>query len=405
MRSRLTATLAWPSCSLTVAFAVFSLLLIDKREDLIVMLPLAAWAVTSSAVGTIIASRRPENPIGWILCVIGLLWASNSFFGYYAIRALIAHAGSLPAGEAAAWISAWIVYPAFGLLAYLFLLFPDGRPLSLRWRPLLWINGVLLVAGSVVRAFTPGRIDGLEGARNPLGLEGYGGALELVGELLFYAGDVLVVVSVVSVYLRLRRASGTERQQIEWLVYSAALLGTVVVVGLVGDLFFGGFGPWIFLLVILAFFCLPVSIGVAVLRFRLYEIDIIINRTLVYGPLTAALLTVYFGGVAAIQFVFRALTGQEQEPQIAIVVSTLAIAAMFNPLRRRVQSFIDRRFYRHKYDAARMLEEFSAKLRDETDMDALSSELLMVVRDTMQPEHVSLWLRPALRDRLPGRRA
>ena len=209
----------------------------------------------------------------------------------------------------------------------------------------------------------------------------------------------------VSVYLRLRRASGTERQQIEWLVYSAALLGSVVVVGVVGDQFSGWFGPWISLLVILAFLCLPVSIGVAVLRFRLYEIDIMINRTLVYGPLTPTLLAIYFGRVAGIQFAFRTLTGQEQEPRLAIVVSTLAIAALFNPLRRRVQSFIDRRFYRRKYDAARTLEEFSAKLRDETDMEALGSELPMFVRDTMQPEHVSLWLRPALRHRLPGRRA
>jgi hypothetical protein len=141
----------------------------------------------------------------------------------------------------------------------------------------------------------------------------------------------------------------------------------------------------------LAFLCLPLSLGVAVLRYRLYDIDIIINRTLVYGPLTATLLAVYFGGVATVQVVLRALTGQES--QLAVVVSTLVIAALFNPLRRRVQNFIDRRFYRRKYDAARTLEKFSAKLREDTDLDALSSELLLVVRETVQPEHASLWLR------------
>jgi len=387
MRSRFIARAAW---SLTVVCSVVSLL-IAEQGSLIIMVPLAAWAVTSSTVGTIIVSRRPENPVGWILCAIGFLWASNIFSGLYAIRVLVTNPGSLPAGEVAAWVATWVVYPAFGLLAYLFLLFPDGRPLSPRWHTLLWINGILIVAGSAVWALTPGPIAGLEGIRNPLGIEGYGITLEFAGQLLFYAVDVLVLVSVVSVYLRLRRASGEERQQIEWLVYAAALLGIVVVVGVVGDLFFGGFGWWIFLVVILAFLCLPISIGVAVLRYRLYDIDIIINRTLVYGSLTAMLVLVYVGCVIGLQYTLRTLTGEES--QLAIVASTLLVAALFNPFRRRVQAFIDRRFYRRKYDARKTLEEFSAKLRDETDIDALNSELLSAVRETVQPEHASLWLR------------
>jgi hypothetical protein len=381
--------LAWSLWAFTVVFSVFSLPLAEQG-GLIVLVPLALWTVTSSTVGTIIVWRRPENPIGWILCAIGFLWASNIFSGLYAIQALVTNPGSLPVGEVAAWVATWAVYPAFGLLTYLFLLFPDGRPLSPRWHPLLWVNGVLVVAGSAMWALTPGPIAGLEGIRNPLGIEGYRVTLEFAGQLLFYAMDVLVLVSVVSVYLRLRHASGEERQQIEWLVYAAALLGIVVVVSVVGDLLFGGFGWWIFLVVILAFLGLPLSIGVAVLRYRLYDIDIIINRTLVYGSLTAMLVLVYVGCVIGLQYTLRALTGEES--QLAIVASTLLVAALFNPFRRRVQAFIDRRFYRRKYDARKTLGEFSAKLRDETDIDALNSELVSTVRETMQPEHVSLWL-------------
>jgi hypothetical protein len=165
----------------------------------------------------------------------------------------------------------------------------------------------------------------------------------------------------------------------------------------------GGAGPlWQNLLedaMTLSFAGVPVAVGIAILRYRLYEIDILINRTLVYGALTATLVAVYFGGVATTQAVFRALTGQEQQPQLAIVVSTLAIAALFNPLRRRIQSFIDRRFYRRKYDAAKTLEAFSVKLRDETNLEALNNELVDVVRDAMQPAHVGLWLQE------PGRNA
>jgi hypothetical protein len=199
-----------------------------------------------------------------------------------------------------------------------------------------------------------------------------------------------------SLFMRLRRAVGVERQQLKWFAYAAATfaLGVVLNVSIfaidtptwfewVGEAIFTAAGT-----------AITICIGIAILRYRLYEIDIIINRTLVYGSLTATLALVYFGGVTATQAIFRTLTGQEQQPQLAIVVSTLVIAALFNPLRRRIQGFIDRRFYRRKYDARQTLEAFSAKLRDETDLDALSDDLVEVVRETMQPAHVSLWLRP-----------
>jgi len=203
-------------------------------------------------------------------------------------------------------------------------------------------------------------------------------------------------VAVASLYVRFRHAGGVERQQIKWLAYAASLvvLGTTLAYGVYGVT--GARWTWRVGITLLAVGLVgtPIAVGIAISRYRLYEIDTLINRTLVYGALTAALAMLYLGGVATTQVIFRALTGQEEQPQLAIVVSTLVIAALFTPLRRRIQGFIDRRFYRRKYDARRTLEAFSAKLRDETDLEALSGDLVGVVRETIQPAHVSLWLRP-----------
>jgi hypothetical protein len=391
MSSRVAAWLGWSLWVLTVAFCVLSLFMPNEQNRLSSLLLQGAWLVASSTVGAVIVSRRPGNPIGWILCAIGFLLASSVFSGLYAFRALVSSPGSLPAGEVAAWFSAWVQNPAHSLFLYLFLLFPDGRPLSHRWRPLLWIVGIVVATSILVGAFYPGPISGLEPVRNPLGIEATREILVFAGELLFYLFTGLLLASAVCVYLRFRRGNGTERQQIKWLAYAAALLGGTALVGVVGDLLFGGLGWWFLLVIAAAFFGIPLSIGAAMLHYRLYEIDLIINRTLVYGALTAVLALVYLGSVVLFQDLFRALSGERS--QLTIVVSTLVIAALFNPLRRRIQSFIDRRFYRRKYDAAKTLEAFSAKLRDETDLDALSEDVTSVVRETMQPAHVSLWLR------------
>jgi uncharacterized membrane protein YhdT len=215
------------------------------------------------------------------------------------------------------------------------------------------------------------------------------------------AWSLLIGAVVFAVFMRLWRSTGVERQQINWFAYAAAAsaIATGLAYGIPGlidtPLWFERTGIALNIALIPA---VPIAIGIAILRYKLWDIDIIINRTLVYGSLTATLLALYFGGVAAMQAIFHALTGQEQQPQLTVVVSTLAIAALFNPLRRRIQSFIDRRFYRQKYDARKTLEEFSARLRDETDLDSLNEELVAVVRETIQPEHVSLWLRP---DKIP----
>src|SRR5215204_5906222 len=219
-----------------------------------------------------------------------------------------------------------------------------------------------------------------------------GGAVEVLGGLGGVSLLVSFVAAVSSVIVRWRIAEGRERQQLKWFAYGAAVLtGIFFFLQVAGDKLSG----WtIFVLIMTGLMVIPVSVGIAIMRYRLYDIDRIINRTLVYGSLTALLALVYLGGVTATQALIRTITSQEQLPQLVVVASTLIIAALFNPLRRRIQSIIDRSFYRKKYDAAKTLVGFSVKLREETDLEALNDELVGVVRETMQPAHVSLWLRP-----------
>ncbi len=243
-------------------------------------------------------------------------------------------------------------------------------------------------------------MDGLPGIRNPFGLEKYPWVADAtLGVILLL--PLCILASATSLVLRFLRSGGEEREQIKWLAFAASILGlgfsSYVIPGNILPDDAGGVDRlWENLLedaVTLSFAGVPVAVGIAILRYRLYEIDILINRTLVYGSLTATLALVYVGCVVGLQAALRLLTGQEST--LAVVASTLLIAALFNPLRRRIQGFIDRRFYRRKYDAARTLEAFSATLRDETDLEALGDDLVSVVRETMQPAHVSLWLRPS----------
>jgi hypothetical protein len=211
-----------------------------------------------------------------------------------------------------------------------------------------------------------------------------------------------MLASALSLVLRYRRSGGEERQQIKWMAFSASVVVVLYAMAMVVSVAFpeeswttAGSVWWLNLLtyvVLASFTTVPIAVGIAVLKYRLYEIDVIINRALVYAALTATLALSYLGSVVTLQYVLRALTGQEST--LAVVASTLAVAALFNPLRRRVQALVDRRFYRRKYDAAKTLEAFSARLREETDLDALGQGLVGVVRGTVQPEHASLWMRP-----------
>jgi hypothetical protein len=343
-----------------------------------------------STMGAVIASRRPDNPIGWLFCAIGFVGGVRLVSTEYAAYSLVAHSGLSPESETLAWIASWLWVPDVGLFLLLVLLFPNGRLPSARWRPFAGLIGVVVFMGTVAVALSPGPIRGLELIENPLGLEGVPNVAVWTEALLYALG----LGATASVLVRQRRSRGVERQQIKWFAYAAAVLATSTVTTYVlseaATLRWLGWVAFIPAMVGVA--GLPVAVGIAVSRYRLYEIDLLINRTLVYGTLTAMLALVYFGDIVLFQAAFRALTGQKST--LAVVASTLVIAALFNPLRRRIQGFIDRRFYRRKYHAAKTLEVFSAKLRDETDLDALRDDLVGVVRETMQPAHVSLWLRP-----------
>jgi hypothetical protein len=397
---RATARLAWAVCAVSLLLMAFTLLLIVLGWSTPLPRGWDPWAsqavniagfVGAPILGGIVASRRPENPYGWLWLGLSLGFGLVSFAGAYAAYALVAEPGSLPAPRTVSNVlgMGWAVGVVF--LPFLLLLFPNGRLPSQRWRPVAWavsISGAVLLT---IGWFAPGR-SGIGPFENPLGVGGVvGEAIVFITNAVVYALFVAIFLSAASLVFRYRRAGGVERQQIKWFALAAVLFASYI---LVNEFLYQPPGAWDVLLEAATSLGLYAAIGVAILRYRLYDIDLIINRTLVYGSLTTALVAVYFGGVATTQGIFRTLTGQEQQPQLAIIVSTLVIAALFNPLRRRIQGFIDRRFYRSRYNATKTLEAFSAKLRDETDLDTLSDDLVRVVRETMHPAHVYLWLRP-----------
>ena len=407
MSRRAAFLLAWSSWALSVALVpvgfTFGTLALSASlpQGRTPMLPLIAVVdvllLAYGTVGALIASRRPGNAIGWIFCAVGLALAVATAASGYADYALYGDGGALPVPELAAWLSVWLNIVVLSVApCLLFLLFPDGRLPSVRWRPAVWL--VAATGGGIflILAFSPGELDQYTypGLPNPLGVGG------VVGELLAAVEStgngflpIAILVSISSMIVRFRRSSGRERLQLKWVAYTAALtaasfLASFVLPGPVPQVIQDA----VFFLGVAAFAAIPIAAGIAILRYRLYDIDLLINRTLVYGALTLSLATIYVGGIVLIQGLFRALT--EQETSLAVVASTLAIAALFNPLRRHVQAFIDRRFYRRRYDAKTTLESFSARLRNETDLDRLGDELVAVVQGTMQPAHASLWLRP-----------
>ncbi len=387
MSGRTAAWIAWSLWAATLALVACGLVLgVAGRPGV----PFYAYWVedtlispTFATLGALIVSRRPGNVIGWIFLACGTGAGVQMLSGQYATTAL--HPQTALGGAVTAWLSTLAQFSIVFSVLFLVMLFPTGRLPSPRWRPLAWIAVAAAAVSIASTALAPGSVEGFPSVRNPFGVEPLAGLLALLDTAGGWAGLACFVAAILSLVLRFYRSRGEERLQLKWFAYAATLGFLAILLG--GEARISGTLVWT-----VAPLSLPVCAGVAILKYRLYEIDAIINRTLVYGALTLMLASLYFGGVVVLQYALRATTGHESS--LAVVASTLAIAALFSPLRRRVQAFVDRRFYRRRYDAQRILADFSITLRDETDLGRLDEGLISAVTETVQPEHASLWLRP-----------
>jgi MFS family permease len=342
-----------------------------------------------ATVGTVIAARRPEHPVGWLFLGAGLVSAGALVTGEYA-AAFLAASGPSVGVAVAAWASYQFQVAIVGLLVGMLLVFPTGRPPSRRWWVLAWAIAAGVVLAWVGQGLAPARYQDFPGVDNPFGIAGLATMLKWVAG----AGVVLSIVgflgALASLFVRFARARGLERQQLKWFVYAAGLGFAVL---FLPNLIPGASGVAGTLTWTLAPASLSAAAALAILRYRLYDIDRLINRTVVYGLLTALLAGVYAGLVLLLGELFGDLGAQP--PSWAVAGSTLAVAALFQPARHHIQQAVDRRFNRRRYDAAKTIEAYSVRLRDEVDLDTLSAELLAVVDQTMQPTGISLWLRPS----------
>jgi hypothetical protein len=388
----MTRRLAWASWAVAVLLALATIVLLvlagddTEGETVAFDIVLAVALLVYPTVGRLIVSRRPDNTIGWLFCAVGIPLALSTFSYAYATYALVTESGSLPGGTVAAWLTTWVQLPVlFGIPALLFLLFPDGHLLGRRWRPVVWLTAAAMLGFGIAPALAPGPMAdaAVEGTVNPVGIAGAGPLLDVVGAAAGAAALLSMLLGVISLTLRFRRSRGVERLQLKWFVSAAVLFVLACLCAFFvfpeNDVPFG-------LLVIGAFATIPIAAGVAILRYRLYDIDLVINRALVYGALTVTLGAIYLASVLLVGLAVG-------RSGFAVAISTLAVAALFRPLRARIQAEVDRRFYRRRYDAAQTLEAFGAHLRDELDLEALTAEIRGVVRDTVQPSHVSVWLR------------
>jgi len=397
-RPRLVPVVAWGLCLLFVAMspATFPLYLSGSGDlDQVFSALASGWAL----VGALVAVREPRNAVGWLMLAIALSFAFQGLVDAYLAdpeRVWV---------TAATWVSNCIWYLWLYLSTVMLpLLFPDGRLLSQRWRVAFWIAVAALACTFLSSAFMPGPLDAdsPHPIPNPVGIDG----ADAVLTALSVAGDVLVTIGfalgTVSLVVRLRRSSGRPRQQVAWFGYVGALALGGLLLAMI-DVFTDRAGDpgspaWAELVgaigwtsaLLLITVGIPLAVGTAILRHRLYDIDLVVKRTLVYGSLTLVLAGVYSALVVSLPVLLGPLAGA---PDLAVAASTLAVAALFRPVRDRVQRAVDRRFFRRKYDAARTVESFAGRLRHEVDLSAVSSDLTVVVRDTVQPTHVALWLR------------
>ena len=400
--SRRDTRLAWAMEALGVALAIATLILLvlvtgtaTPADDFVIGGPggfiflIASLAFTT--VGALIALRVRGNPIGWILGVTGLLVGFGNLTYQYADHALYVASSTLPGATIAAWMPVGIP-PAFGLLGVSLLLFPDGRLPSPRWRPALYVSALGIACSVVGYALRPGPLDEpFELVSNPFGIDGGFEVLDVISGLGWLVMAIGVGLAAIGMTGRLRRSRGTERQQLKWIALGASFAGVVMLANVASFAAeIEGINGLRIVAVGSAFTLFPLTAGIAILRHRLYDIDLVIRRTLVYGVLTATLGAAY----GLLVLVLGQAVG---ESDLAVAVSTLAVAALFRPARSRIQATVDRRFFRRRYDAARTLAAFSGRLRDELDLEALAGDLRAVVQETVQPAHVSLWLREAPR--------
>ena len=388
MKRRTASFLAWLLFGVSLALSTAAVVLgtLPTRQPLeIEALGYGLAIMAFPVAGALIVSRQPGNLIGWLLIIGGLGGALNVFLSSYVSTFTV-----FPGRPWLAWIAQWIWAGFLAPTLLVLQLFPDGSVLTRRWRLVVWlsIGAFALVAAGT--ALSPGPFADYSHVRNPLGVEALRGTPIEDGGIAWTLVIAAIVLSAASLILRYRRSSGERRQQLKWVAYAAAVLATGWI--LAAFTFQIGLSVLGNILIGLGLLSLPISMGVAILKYRLYDIDLVINRTLVYGALTALLVGVYVGAAVGLGALVRSITGQ-QNNSLVIAASTLAVAALFGPARRRIQGFIDRRFYRRKYDAVRTLEDFSARLREQVELDSLARELLGVVRETMQPAHVTLWLR------------
>jgi hypothetical protein len=392
LRTRSTVWLAWSLWALTMALEVTAiwLWLGNYSRGGGYFAPQVFLVPGFATVGALIAARR-ANTVGWLFLGLGFVAALHAFSMAYGERDTLIDPASLPAGSLVGLLAGWLWPLNYMLFCLVLLLFPDGRLPLPRWRPAARFILVAWSLSILLNALAPS-----EG--NPLRVPALG---RPAGQLLLLVVNAAalagLVISAAAPFLRFRRAGYQQRQQLKWVAFTVAVsvLSVLVALGL-GQLFPGVLV--IGLLGLLGFIGavvgIPVAVAVAILRHRLYDIDRLINRTLVYGLLTVLLVGIYAGVVLVLGQLFGGIG--EKAPSWAVAAATLAVAALFQPARRRVQAVVDRRFNRRKYDAARTVEAFSTRLRDELDLDALSAELLTVVDQTMQPTTASLWLRPSI---------
>jgi hypothetical protein len=379
----------WAACVLTIGILVVSG---SSASGLSSDIGGATFILAFATTGALVASRRPAHPIGWLMCASALAFAIGGVAVEYGDYALTKRQGTVPAESLAAWVGTFVWTLGIGPAAtFLLLLFPTGRLPSKRWRPVAWVAGAGLAMITMSIALTPGVIEDAR-VSNPVGLSGGEDVLSLLGAAGGVALVVTVLLSAASLIARFRNAPAEERQQLKWIAGAAPLVGLGTLASLVIESTSSSdaAGNASNTIVSVSLAVVPVAIGIAILRHRLFDIDVVINRTLVYGGLTATLAAAYLGTVVLLQVALSPLTEQSD---LAIAGSTLAVAALFRPARRRIQELVDRRFFRRKYDAALTLELFGSRLRNEVALDSLSAELRSVVLETMQPAHVSVWLR------------